>query len=56
MLRRMPVDSAGPLRTASDEFVLIQSCCPGCATLLDTELAATGEEPLHDRVRRWPEA
>jgi hypothetical protein len=54
-VRRVPIDAAGPQRPASPEFALVQSCCPGCATLLDTELAATGDDPLHDRVRRWPQ-
>ncbi len=54
VLRRVPIDSAGPLRTASDELTLVQACCPGCATLLDTELAAVDDEPLHDRIVRWP--
>ena len=53
-MRRVSVDEAGALRTASDDFALVQSCCPACATLLDTELAATDDQPLHDRVRRWP--
>src|SRR4029078_2405152 len=54
VVRRVGIDQAGPLRTASDDFSLFQSCCPGCATLLDTELAAAADAPLHDRVRRWP--
>jgi N-methylhydantoinase B len=56
VVRRVPIDEAGPQRPASPEFALVQSCCPACATLLDTELAATGDAPLHDRVRRWPQA
>jgi N-methylhydantoinase B len=56
VVRRVPIDEAGPQRPASPEFALVQSCCPACATLLDTELAATGDVPLHDRVRRWPQA
>jgi N-methylhydantoinase B len=55
VVRRVPVDEAGPLRTASDDFALVQSCCPGCGTLLDTELAAVDDPLLHDRVRRWPQ-
>jgi N-methylhydantoinase B len=56
VVRRVPIDAAGPQRPASPEFALVQSCCPACGTLLDTELAATGDAPLHDRVRRWPQA
>jgi N-methylhydantoinase B len=53
-LRRIPVEDAGPLRTAAGEFFLIQACCPNCGTLLDAELAAGDEPPLSDRVDRWP--
>jgi N-methylhydantoinase B len=56
LLRRLPVERTGPNRTAAGEFVLIESCCSGCATLLDAELAAGDEPPLHDRVRSWPGA
>ena len=55
VLRRIPVEEAGPHRTASGEFFLIEACCPGCGTLLDAELAAGGDPPLHDRVHRWPD-
>lgn len=54
--RRVGVDRAGPLRTASDDLALIESCCPACGTLLDVELAAGDDGVLHDRVRRWPRA
>ena len=56
VLRRLPVERTGPQRTASGEFFLIEAFCPGCATLLDAELAAGDDPPRHDRVRSWPEA
>jgi N-methylhydantoinase B len=56
VLRRLPVEKTGPKRTASGEFFLIEAFCPGCATLLDAELAAGDDEPRHDRVRSWPGA
>jgi N-methylhydantoinase B len=56
VVRRIPVEQAGPHRTASGEFVLVQSICGSCGTLLDTELAAGDDPLLHDRVQRWPEA
>jgi N-methylhydantoinase B len=56
VLRRIPVERAGPHRAASGEFFLVEACCPGCATLLDTELAAGDDPHRHDRVHRWPEA
>jgi N-methylhydantoinase B len=55
VLRRLPVERAGPYRTASGEFFLLEACCPGCGTLLDTELVAGDDPHLHDRVHRWPE-
>ncbi|MBD0328812.1 MAG: hydantoinase B/oxoprolinase family protein [Thermoleophilia bacterium] len=54
LLRRVPVAAAGPLRNESDEFVLLEACCPSCATLLDVDLAAGDDGPLHDRIERWP--
>lgn len=56
VLRRVPIEQAGPLRPPTAEFTLVEACCPSCGTLLDTELAAPDDEPLHDRVRRWPAA
>jgi N-methylhydantoinase B len=53
-LRRLPAERAGPLRTASGEFFLIEVYCPTCGTLLDTDLAAEDDPPLHDRIARWP--
>ena len=56
VLRSSPVAKAGPLRSDSGEFVLIEAFCPCCGTALDVELA-TGDDPaLHDRVVSWPEA
>lgn len=52
-VRRVPTSAAGPLRPGR-EFQLIEACCPGCGTLLDTEVAATNDAPLHDRIERWP--
>jgi N-methylhydantoinase B len=56
VLRRLPVEKTGPNRTAAGEFFLIEAFCPGCATLLDAELAAGDDPPRHDRVRSWPDA
>ena len=55
VLRRAPVEQAGPLRTSAGEFFLIEACCPSCATLLDVDLASADDGPLHDRIERWPE-
>jgi N-methylhydantoinase B len=56
VVRRLPVSKAGPFRSDSGEFVLIESLCPGCGTALDVELAAGDDPPLHDRVLAWPPA
>jgi N-methylhydantoinase B len=53
--RRQPLERVGPHRAESGEFFLIESCCPGCATLLDAELAAGSDSHRHDRVHRWPD-
>ena len=53
-LRASPLSRAGPHRPDSDEFRLIEACCPGCGTLLEVELAAVGDSPLHDRIESWP--
>ncbi len=55
VLRRLPVEKTGPNRTVAGEFFLIEAFCPGCATLLDAELAAGDDPPRHDRVRSWPD-
>jgi acetone carboxylase gamma subunit len=55
VVRRLPVERAGPHRVAAGDFFLIEACCPGCGTLLDTELAAGDDPYRHDRVHRWPE-
>jgi N-methylhydantoinase B len=54
VLRRSHVSKAGPFRSDTDEFVLIEAFCPGCGTALDVELAAGDDPPLHDRVVSWP--
>lgn len=54
VLRRVPTERAGAFRTGGGEFFLLEACCPSCATLLDTDLAAADDPPLHDRVARWP--
>ncbi|MGQ0568102.1 MAG: hydantoinase B/oxoprolinase family protein [Armatimonadota bacterium] len=52
VVRRFPTSRSGPLRTGRGEFVLIEVCCPNCGTLLDTDLAAGDDPPLHDRITR----
>ncbi|MBM3677040.1 MAG: hypothetical protein FJW96_04035, partial [Actinobacteria bacterium] len=34
-------------------YLLIEACCPGCGTLLDTDVAVGDDPPLHDLVRSW---
>jgi N-methylhydantoinase B len=54
VLRRVPVARAGPLRADAGEFFMIEACCPSCGTLLDVDLAAGDDGPLHDRIQHWP--
>ena len=49
--RRLPVERAGAHREPAGEYFLIEACCPGCGTLLDTDVALNDDPPLHDRVR-----
>jgi N-methylhydantoinase B len=55
VLRRLPIERAGPLRTAAGEFFLVEACCPGCGALLDTDVVLGDDPPLHDRIERWPD-
>jgi N-methylhydantoinase B len=54
VLSRVPVSDAGSRRSDEGGMQLIRACCPTCGTLLDTDLAQPGDEPLHDRVSSWP--
>lgn len=54
VLHRSPLSRAGAHRPDSSEFVLLESCCPGCGTLLETELGRLDDPPLHDRIDSWP--
>jgi N-methylhydantoinase B len=53
--RRSSLVTAGPHRSDTDEFVLVESFCPGCGTALDVELSGADDPMLHDRVVSWPE-
>ena len=54
--RERPASDAGPQRDAASAIVLREFCCPGCATLLDTEVTLAADAPLIDEIRRWPAA
>ena len=54
VLRRLPIERAGPLRTPAGEFFLVEACCPGCAALLDTDVVLGDDPPLDDRIEHWP--
>lgn len=49
--REAPSSAAGPLRETQKDMVLRQFHCPGCATLLDTEVTLAADPPLYDEVR-----
>ena len=52
LMREGPVQNAGPWvdphRLGGDRFVCREFICPGCATLLDVEIAQRGEPLLWD--------
>lgn len=52
----VPLREAGPVHYDSGEAIIRQHVCPGCATLLDSEVARQDDAVLHDRVFAWPEA
>jgi N-methylhydantoinase B len=53
--REVPPSAGGPFRESLDQVVLRQSFCSGCATLLETEVAAIGDPLLHDEIESWPD-
>ena len=55
MQRIAPLSSAGPLRFDNATFHLREYFCPGCATVLDVEVAAADVAPLYDQIERWSE-
>jgi N-methylhydantoinase B len=48
------LSAGGPNRPDSGEILLRQFFCPGCATLLDTEVARESDPPLYDRIMLPP--
>jgi N-methylhydantoinase B len=53
--RRRPLAAAGPHRADTGEYLLVESCCPRCATLLDTDVVRGDDPPPQDQVERWSE-
>jgi hypothetical protein len=51
-----PPTCAGPERESLRGLVLRQFLCPGCATVLDSEVSFATDPPVHDDIERWPEA
>lgn len=45
---RSPVTKAGENRSTDDDFGLLEHCCPGCGTLLDTEVVWREDQALDD--------
>jgi N-methylhydantoinase B len=45
---RSPLAKAGQNRGTDPDFTLLEHCCPGCGTLLDTEVVWRDDPPLHD--------
>jgi N-methylhydantoinase B len=53
--REVRPSAGGPFRESLDEVVLRQSFCSGCGTLLETEIAVSGDPLVHDDIDSWPE-
>lgn len=49
---RSPLSKSGVNRGTDADFVLLEHCCPGCATLLDTEVVWRDDPPLDDEPGR----
>ncbi|MCW2959138.1 MAG: Hydantoinase B/oxoprolinase [Solirubrobacterales bacterium] len=56
VVRQAPLSNGGPDRQDDGRFLLLESFCPGCGTLLEVELTDGQDGPLHDRIHQWPEA
>jgi N-methylhydantoinase B len=50
IVRRASLATAGPLRVENEQFFLREFFCPGCATVLEVEVASDDMPPLHDRI------
>lgn len=53
-MRKSPLAAAGPLRAGNGQFFLREFFCPGCATVLDVEVASDDMQPLHDQIETLP--
>jgi N-methylhydantoinase B len=51
--RVSPLSTAGPLRFDNETFHLREYFCSECATVLDVEVAASGDVPVYDCIERW---
>lgn len=49
-----PLSAAGAFRESAAGLVLRQYACPECATVIETDVALPGDDPVHDDVTRWP--
>jgi N-methylhydantoinase B len=56
LMRERPPQAGGRFRESVAGLVLRQWHCPGCATLLETEVALEGDPPIRDEIRDWPAA
>ena len=52
--RERPVRVIGPPLRESDEFVLRDFFCPGCARSLEVEVTRPDDKPMYDVVISWP--
>jgi N-methylhydantoinase B len=46
----LPVGELGPMHVSSDEFVIVETFCPYCGTLLDADVGAGDDPPRQDVI------
>jgi N-methylhydantoinase B len=52
--RKISVAEGGPLRRESGLYLMWQFFCPGCGTLLDSNVVFKDDPPPYDEIFRWP--
>jgi N-methylhydantoinase B len=53
--RISPPSVGGPFRVKEGRFHLLEFFCPGCATVLDVDVAYGDDGPLYDTIHSWNE-
>jgi acetone carboxylase gamma subunit len=50
LVNELPPTQAGPIHHETDQFVLREFYCPGCATMLEVEMCLRGAPYIRDFV------